>query len=139
MDGNFSSKVKDVIQYSREEALRLGHDYIGTEHLILGIIRLGEGVAVRILKNLNCDLDKLKKTVEDTIRSTGGPVAVGSVPLTKQAEKVLRITYLEAKLYKSDTIGTEHLLLSLLRDEENIAAQILQQFNVSYDSVREEL
>src|SRR5699024_9617466 len=132
MDGNFSSKVKDVIQYSREEALRLGHDYIGTEHLILGIIRLGEGVAVRILKNLNCDLDKLKKTVEDTIRSTGGPVAVGSVPLTKQAEKVLRITYLEAKLYKSDTIGTEHLLLSLLRDEENIAAQILQQFSVSY-------
>lgn len=139
MEGNFSSKVRDVIQYSREEALRLGHDYIGTEHLILGIVRLGEGVAVKILQNLNCDLGKLKKTVEDTIRSTGGPIAVGNVPLTKQAEKVLRITYLEAKLYKSDTIGTEHLLLSLLRDEENIAAQILQQFNVSYDAVREEL
>lgn len=139
MEGNFSSKVRDVIQFSREEALRLGHDYIGTEHLILGIVRLGEGVAVKILKNLNCDLFKLKKTVEDTVRGTGGSVKVGNIPLTKQAEKVLRITYLEAKLYKSDTIGTEHLLLSLLRDDENIAAQILQQFNVSYDAVREEL
>jgi ATP-dependent Clp protease ATP-binding subunit ClpC len=139
MEGNFSSKVRDVIQFSREEALRLGHDYIGTEHLILGIVRLGDGVAVRILKNLECDLYKLKKTIEDTVRGTGGSVTVGNIPLTKQAEKVLRITYLEAKLYKSDTIGTEHLLLSLLRDEENIAAQILQQFSVSYDSVREEL
>ncbi|MFA5667773.1 MAG: ATP-dependent Clp protease ATP-binding subunit [Balneolaceae bacterium] len=139
MEGNFSSKVRDVIQFSREEALRLGHDYIGTEHLILGIVRLGDGVAVRILKNLDCDLFKLKKTIEDTVRGTGGTVTVGNIPLTKQAEKVLRITYLEAKLYKSDTIGTEHLLLSLLRDDENIAAQILQQFSVSYDAVREEL
>jgi len=139
MEGNFSSKVRDVIQFSREEALRLGHDYIGTEHLILGIVRLGDGVAVRILKNLDCDLYKLKKTIEDTVRGTGGTVTVGNIPLTKQAEKVLRITYLEAKLYKSETIGTEHLLLSLLRDEENIAAQILQQFSVSYDAVREEL
>ena len=139
MEGNFSSKVRDVIQFSREEALRLGHDYIGTEHLILGIVRLGDGVAVRILKNLDCDLYKLKKTFEDTVRGTGGSVQVGNIPLTKQAEKVLRITYLEAKLYKSDTIGTEHLLLSLLRDDENIAAQILQQFSISYDAVREEL
>ncbi|HBQ61771.1 MAG TPA: Clp protease ClpC, partial [Balneolaceae bacterium] len=132
MEGNFSSKVREVITFSREEALRLGHDYIGTEHLILGIVRLGDGVAVRILKNLDCDLFKLKKTIEDTVRGTGGSVQVGNIPLTKQAEKVLRITYLEAKLYKSDTIGTEHLLLSLLRDDENIAAQILQQFSISY-------
>ncbi|MEX1122996.1 MAG: ATP-dependent Clp protease ATP-binding subunit [Balneolales bacterium] len=139
MDGNFSNRVRDVIQFSREEALRLGHDYIGTEHLILGIIRLGEGIAIKILKNQKCDLLKIKKTIEDTVRGTGGAVTVGNIPLTKQAEKVLRITYLEAKLYKSDTIGTEHLLLSLLRDDENIAAQILQQFNVTYDAVREEL
>ncbi len=139
MEGNFSSRVRDVIQYSREEALRLGHDYIGTEHLILGIVRLGDGVAVRILRNLKCDLGKLKKTIEDTVRGIGGTVSVGNIPLTKQAEKVLRITYLEAKLYKSDTIGTEHLLLSLLREEENIAAQILHQFNINYEAVREEL
>ena len=139
MEGNFSNRVRDVIQFSREEALRLGHDYIGTEHLILGILRLGDGVAIKILKNLRCDLYKLKKTIEETIRGTGAAVTVGNIPLTKQAEKVLRITYLEAKLYKSDTIGTEHLLLSLLRDDENIAAQVLQQFNITYDAVREDL
>ena len=93
MEGNFSSKVRDVIQFSREEALRLGHDYIGTEHLILGIVRLGDGIAVKILKNLNCDLYKLKKTIEDTVRGTGGSVTVGNIPLTKQAEKVLRISW----------------------------------------------
>ncbi|WP_420454831.1 ATP-dependent Clp protease ATP-binding subunit [Rubrivirga sp.] len=140
MEGNFSNRVRDVISYSREEAIRLGHDYIGTEHLLLGIIREGEGIAVKILRNLGCDLFKLKKAVEDTVRSTGGTLTVGNIPLTKQAEKVLKITYLEAKLYKSDVIGTEHLLLSLLRDEDNVAAQILQQaFSVSYDAVRAEL
>ena len=111
MEGNFSNRVRDVISYSREEAIRLGHDYIGTEHLLLGIIREGEGIAVKILRNLGCDLFKLKKAVEDTVRSTGGTLTVGNIPLTKQAEKVLKITYLEAKLYKSDVIGT-HLLLS---------------------------
>ena len=140
MEGNFSNRVRDVISYSREEAIRLGHDYIGTEHLLLGIIREGEGIAVKILRNLGCDLFKLKKAVEDTVRSTGGTLTVGNIPLTKQAEKVLKITYLEAKLYKSDVIGTEHLLLSLLRDDENVAAQILSQaFSVSYDAVRSEL
>src|SRR5690606_37171791 len=99
-----------------------------------------EGIAVKILRNLGCDLFKLKKFIEDTVRSTGGTLTVGNIPLRKQAEKVLKITYLEAKLYKSDVIGTEHLLLSLLRDDENIAAQILQQgFSVTYDAVRAEL
>ncbi|MFO8100269.1 MAG: ATP-dependent Clp protease ATP-binding subunit [Salinibacter sp.] len=140
MEGNFSNRVRDVISYSREEAVRLGHDYIGTEHLLLGIIREGEGIAVKILRNLGCDLLKLKEAVEDTVRSTSSSTSVGNIPLTKQAEKVLKITYLEAKLYKSDVIGTEHLLLSLLRDDENIAAQILQQgFSVTYDDVRNEL
>lgn len=139
MEGNFSNRVQDVIRYSREEALRLGHDYIGTEHLLLGIIREGEGIAVRILKNLGCDLYKLKRAIEETVRSTGGTLTLGNVPLTKQAEKVLKITYLEAKICKSDIIGTEHLLLSLLKDEENLAAQILSQFGVSYTTVREEL
>ena len=140
MEGNFSNRVRDVISYSREEAIRLGHDYIGTEHLLLGIIREGEGIAVKILRNLGCDLFKIKKSVEETVRSTGGTLTVGNIPLTKQAEKVLKITYLEAKLYKSDVIGTEHLLLSLLRDDENLAAQILQQgFSVTYDAVRSEL
>ncbi len=139
MEGNFSNRVQDVIRLSREEALRLGHDYIGTEHLLLGIIREGEGIGVKILRSLSVDLAKLKKAVEDTVRSMSGPLTIGNIPLTKQAEKVLKITYLEAKLYKSDMIGTEHLLLSLLRDEDNIAAQILAQVSVNYDSVRKEL
>ena len=139
MEGNFSNRVQDVIRLSREEALRLGHDYIGTEHLLLGIIREGEGIAVKILRNLGGDLYKLKKAIEDTVRTSGGTLTIGNIPLTKQAEKVLKITYLEAKLYKSDVIGTEHLLLSLLRDDDNIAAQILHQFDVHYDKVRAEL
>ncbi|MFP4368050.1 MAG: ATP-dependent Clp protease ATP-binding subunit [Candidatus Kapaibacterium sp.] len=139
MEGNFSNRVNDVIRLSREEALRLGHDYIGTEHLLLGVIREGEGLAVKVLRNLGVDLYKLKKGIEDTVRSSSSTITIGNIPLTKQAEKVLKITYLEAKLYKSDVIGTEHLLLSLLRDEENIAAQILMQFTVNYDNVRKEL
>lgn len=139
MEGNFSNRVNDVIRLSREEALRLGHDYIGTEHLLLGIIREGEGVAVKVLKNLSVDMIQLKKSIEDTLSPSGTTLSVGNIPLTKSAEKVLKITYLEAKLYKSDIIGTEHLLLSLLRDEENIAAQILSQYNVKYDAVKHEM
>lgn len=139
MEGNFSERVQEVIRLSREEALRLGHDYIGTEHLLLGIIREGQGVAVRILRNLEVDLVKLKKAIEDTVRTSGGTLTIGNIPLTKQAEKVLKITQIESKIYKSDVIGTEHILLSLLRDEDNIATQILNQFMVNYDSTRAEL
>ena len=139
MDGNFSDRLQDVIRLSREEALRLGHDYIGTEHLLLGIIREGQGIAVRILRLLDCDMMKLKKAIEDTVRTSGGTLTIGNIPLTKQAEKVLKITQIESKIYKADVIGTEHLLLSLLRDEDNIATQILHQFNVTYDAARNEL
>ncbi len=140
MEGNFSNRVRDVISLSREEALRLNHDYIGTEHLLLGIIREGEGLAVKILRNLGCETDKVKQAIEETVRTVGGTAPGGNIPLTKQAEKVLKLTFLEAKLYKSDVIGTEHLLLSLLRDDENLAAQILgERFTVDYDSVRADL
>jgi len=139
MDGNFSERVQEVIRLSREEALRLGHDYIGTEHILLGIIREAHGIAVTILNNLNVDLIQLKKSIEDSVKSVGGTLTIGNIPLTKQAEKVLKITQIEAKIYKSNVIGTEHILLSLLRDEENIATQILHQFQVTYESARSEL
>ncbi len=139
MDSNFSNRVQDVIRLSREEAIRLGHDYIGTEHLLLGIIREGEGIAIKIFKNLGVDAPKIKKAVEDTVRQSGGSLTVGNIPLTKQAEKVLKITYLEAKLFKSDVIGTEHLLLSILREDDNLAAQILHQFNINYENTKNEL
>lgn len=139
MDGNFTDGLTTVIRLSREEALRLGHDYIGTEHLLLGIIREGQSVSVKILKNLGCDLARLKRTIEESVRSTGGTLTIGNIPLTKQAEKVLKITNIEAKIYKADALGTEHLLLSILRDEENLATQLLQQFGVSYEAVRSQL
>jgi ATP-dependent Clp protease ATP-binding subunit ClpC len=134
MEAKFSPRVKEVIQYSREEAIRLGHGYIGTEHLLLGIIREGEGKALQHLKNLGIDILRLKKSIEDAIRDTASrSTNLGNIPLTKQAEKALKITYLEAKIFKSDVIGTEHLLLSILREEDNIASQILRQYGVDYD------
>lgn len=134
MEAKFSPRVKEVIQYSREEAIRLGHDYIGCEHLLLGIIREGEGKALQTLKLLDIDVLRLKKTIEDNIKSTATKTAnLGNIPLTKQAEKALKITYLEAKIFKTDLIGTEHLLLSVLRDEDNIASQVLNQYGINYD------
>ncbi|MEO1050383.1 MAG: ATP-dependent Clp protease ATP-binding subunit, partial [Bacteroidota bacterium] len=135
----FSNRVKEVISLSREEALRLGHDYIGTEHLLLGIIREGEGVAVSLLKKLGISLDELRKSVEEVSKGTASHNVknLANIPLTRQSEKVLKITYLEAKIFKSQLIGTEHLLLSILRDEDNIATQILEKFDVNYDVVKE--
>ncbi|EOR95702.1 ATP-dependent Clp protease ATP-binding subunit ClpA [Arcticibacter svalbardensis MN12-7] len=140
MEAKFSPRVKDVISYSREEALRLGHDYIGTEHLLLGLIREGDGMAIKVLKSLAVDTSRLRRTIEDAVKSTSGTTAnLGNIPLTKQAEKVLKITYLEAKIFKSDVIGTEHLLLSILRDDDNIASQILMQYNINYDIFKGEV
>jgi ATP-dependent Clp protease ATP-binding subunit ClpC len=139
MRNNFTSRVQKVIRFSKEEAMRLGHDYIGTEHLLLGIQKEGEGIAVKILKNLNIDLEKLKQRLEEASGPAGGMMTLGNLPLSKRAEKVLKITYLEAKNFKSDIIGTEHLLLSLLKEKEGLAAQVLMSFNVDYNVVYNEL
>ncbi|MCC3158701.1 ATP-dependent Clp protease ATP-binding subunit [Hymenobacter sp. 15J16-1T3B] len=141
MEAKFSNRVKEVISLSREEAIRLGHDYIGTEHLLLGMIREGEGTAIALLKKLGVSVEELKYALEQATRNTAtqGISITGSIPLTKQTEKVLKITYLEAKIFKSEIIGTEHLLLSILRDEDNISSQILSKFNVNYESVRDSL
>ncbi len=140
MEAKFSPRVKDVITFSREEALRLGHDYIGTEHLLLGLIREGEGMAIKILKSLGINLNELRKSVENSVKGSSASINnLSNIPLTKQAEKALKITYLEAKVFKSDVIGTEHLLLSILKDEDNIATQILNQYGINYDIVKEEL
>ena len=140
MEANFSPRVKDVITYSREEALRLGHDYIGIEHLLLGILREGEGTAVKLLNSLNVSLVSLRKFIEQSTKlGSGNSNQLTNIPLVKQAEKVLKITYLEAKLFKSNVIGTEHLLLSILKDEDNIATKALKKFSVDYDAIKEEL
>lgn len=141
MEAKFSNRVKEVISLSREEAIRLEHDYIGTEHLLLGMIREGEGVAVSLLKKLGIAMDELKASIEQATRgnATGNMKNLANLPLTRQSEKVLKITYLEAKIFKSQLIGTEHLLLSILRDEETIATQILNKFDVNYEVVRDQL
>jgi len=139
MDSNFSNRVQEVIRLSREEAIRLGHDYIGTEHLLLGILKEGEGVAITILKNLEVSIPKLKKSIEEAVPHTGATLTIGNIPLTKQAEKVLKITYLEAKLFRSAVIGTEHLLLSILREDDNLASQILHDYEVNYENAKNEL
>ncbi len=140
MEAKFSPRVKDVITYSREEALRLGHDYIGVEHLFLGILREGEGNAVKILKNLKIDLAELRKSIETNIKAKSKNFnQPGNIPLVKQAERALKITYLEAKLFKSQMIGTEHLLLSILKDEDNIITRVFDDYNIDYDSIKEEM
>ncbi len=141
MDNNFSAQVKEIISYSREEALRLGNDFIGTEHLLLGLIRDGENTAIRILKHFNVDLYDLRKEVELAVRDkTGKNIAnINSLPLTKQAEKVIRVTVLEAKALKSPLVESEHLMLSILKNRENLATQILLQYDVDYDTFRNEL
>lgn len=141
MDQSFSAQVREIISFSREEALRLGNDFIGTEHLLLGMIREGEGRAIKILQSLEVDLYELRKEVEIAVKDkTGKNIAnINSLPLTKQAEKVIRVTVLEAKAMKSQMVETEHLLLSILKNKENICTQILQQFDVDYESFKEEI
>ncbi len=140
MEAKFSPRVKDVIGYSREEALRLGNDFIGVEHLLLGLIREGDGTAIRILNEFSLDLKHIRNEVESTLVKSGTTYHnAGQIPLVKQAEKVLKMTYLESKLFKSPMIGTEHLLLSILKAEESVACRVLNKYGVIYDNVRDEL
>ena len=141
MGNNFSTQVKEIISYSREEALRLGNDFIGAEHLMLGLIRDQENTAIKVLKQLNVNLAELRKEIELAVKDKSGKnvANINSLPLTKQAEKVIRVTVLEAKALKSPMVETEHLLLSILKNKENIATQILNQFDIDYDLFRTEL
>jgi len=141
MEKNFSAKVKEVISFSREEALRLGHDHIGIEHLLLGLIRQRECAAINVLQSLDVDINDLRKTIEGAVKEkvSHPNYNVGQLPLTKQAEKILRITMLEAKLLNSEEIDTEHLMLSILKNKDNMASQILHQFEIDYDLFKTEL
>lgn len=141
MEAKFSQRVKDVISYSREEALRLGNNFIGVEHLLLGLLREGDGKAIAVLKEFHLDLKMIRKEIEQTLEksSTMLDQNTNNIPLVKQAERVLKLTYLEAKLYKSPMIGTEHLLLSILKSEDSAACSILNKYGVIYENVKDEL
>ena len=141
MDDNFSPRVKDVIAYSKEEALRLGHDFIGTEHLMLGLLRDGNGKAISILHALDIDLDLLRRKVE--ILSPANPAftqtqSKQNLHLTRQAERALKTTFLEAKLFQSSSINTAHLLLCILRNENDPTTKLLNKLRVDYDNVKEQ-
>ncbi len=141
MDDNFSGKVKDVIAYSKEEALRLGHDFIGTEHLMLGLLRDGTGKAIDILYALDIDLSHLRKKVE-ILTPANSNIAVASnekknLHLTRQAERALKTTFLEAKLFHSVTINTAHLLLCILRNDNDPTTKLMNRLKIDYDSVKD--
>ena len=140
MEENFSPRVRDVITYSKEEALRLGHDYIGTEHLLLGILRDGEGTAVAILRDLGLDLSNVRNKVEGIAApyATSAPGTGKNLPLTRQAEKALKTTFLEAKLFQSPVIRTPHLLLCILRNDNDPISSVMSQMGASYDAVKGE-
>ena len=139
MNDNFSQRVKDVIAYSKEEALRLGHDNIGTEHLVLGILRDGEGKAVKLLNSLNVDLQQVRNKIEvlspPKERILPEPK---NLQLTKQAERALKTTFLEAKLFHSQSVNTVHLLLCILRNEGDPITKLMHKFDVDYNTLKEE-
>ncbi|MGC9078399.1 MAG: ATP-dependent Clp protease ATP-binding subunit [Candidatus Kapaibacteriota bacterium] len=139
MSGQFSNRVHDVLRYSQEEALKLGNDFIGTEHILLGMIREGEGIAIKILKNLGVDLEKLQEYITNKLKSSTTGRTSGNLPLSKQVERILRMSVLEAKTFNNDIAGTEHILLALLRDKTNQAREILEKFDVNFDKAKNEL
>ncbi len=135
MNTNFSQRVKDVLIYSREEAERLGNNYIGPEHLLLGIIRDGEGPAMDALLALNVDIRKVKQIIEASLRTDNTIHAGQEIPLIKSTEKILKIIYLEARALHCDVMDTDHLLLAIMKDNSNIAAETLQNENVTYSTL----
>jgi ATP-dependent Clp protease ATP-binding subunit ClpC len=138
MNYNFTDRVRKVLAMAREEAIRLQHDYVGTEHILLGLIREGEGVAAAVLTNLNVDLDAVHEGVEDSVRKGKATIALGELPYTSRAKKVLEYAMAEAREMNHSYVGTEHLLLGLLREEKGIAAQVLNSMGVTLETTRSE-
>ena len=136
---NFTDRVRKVLQMAREEAARLHHEYVGTEHILLGLIREGEGVAAAVLTNLNVDLEEIQQKIEETVKKGKAGAAVGpDLPYTSRAKKVLELAMTEARELNHSYVGTEHLLLGLLREEKGIAAQVLTDAGVSLEQSRAE-
>ena len=139
MEANFSEGLQEVIRNSREEAMRLGHDTIQIGHLLLGVLKRNEGIGIEVLKSLNTDLKQLQKSIVKELDTSKVSIQTTNLSVSKTAEKVLKVTYLESKLYKSEKIGSEHLILSILRDEENEASRSLHAQDINYDTFRKEL
>ncbi|PIV81776.1 hypothetical protein COW53_02570, partial [bacterium CG17_big_fil_post_rev_8_21_14_2_50_64_8] len=139
MNDRFTQRVRKVLFLARDEAGRLQHDYIGTEHLLLGIIHEGEGVAANVLRKMNVDFERLQKAVEDSVTAPMGPVSIGEIPFTPRAKKVLELSIDEARLHNHNYVGTEHLLLALIREGEGVAARVLGELGVDHEGVKREV
>ena len=137
MKENFSKKVQVIMKYAKEEAIQLGHSYVGSEHLLLGIIREGSGRAVEILQELGCDLEEVRLMIEDMVKPAGGTMTLGHLPLTRRAERILRNTFTEASNLNSTIADDYHLLLAILQEQEGVALEVLTAFQVDYSSAIE--
>jgi ATP-dependent Clp protease ATP-binding subunit ClpC len=138
MNYNFTDRVRKVLAMAREEAVRLQHDYVGTEHILLGLIREGEGVAAAVLMNVNVDLDQIQERTEEQVRKGKAGATMGELPYTSRAKKVLEFAVAEARDLNHSYVGTEHLLLGLLREEKGVAAQVLESLGVTLEQAREQ-
>ena len=138
MNYNFTDRVRKVLAMAREEAIRLQHDYVGTEHILLGLIKEGEGVAAAVLMNLDVDLDQVQERTEEQVRKGKAGATMGELPYTSRAKKVLEFAVAEARELNHSYVGTEHLLLGLLREEKGVAAQVLESIGVNLEQAREQ-
>jgi len=137
MKENFSKRVQLIMKHAKEEAVRLGHSYVGSEHLLLGMIRLEAGLGVKIMDIYDCNLDDMRAMIEDMIKSSGGTMTLGHLPLTRRAERILRNAYNEAAALGDSVADDEHLLLAMLKETEGIAFEVLNSYNIDYDGVLE--
>jgi ATP-dependent Clp protease ATP-binding subunit ClpC len=139
MFDRFTDRAKKVMSFARQEAMKFNHEYIGTEHILLGLVQEGSGVAANVLKNMTIDLEKIRHEVEKIVKTGPSMVTMGQLPFTPRAKKVLELSLEEASQLSHNYIGTEHLLLGLIRENEGIAAQVLMNLGVKLDEVREEV
>jgi ATP-dependent Clp protease ATP-binding subunit ClpC len=139
MDSKFSPRIKDVLTYSREEAIRLGNDHIGTEHLFLGIIRDGEGIAIDVMNRLGLDVTKMRKEIELQIRQDHSLQYEAAIPLLKNTEKALKVVFLEARAMKENTVNTGHLLLAILKEKDSLVTSLFKHYNAGYEDIKAQI
>ena len=135
MKENFSKRVQNIIKYGKEEAIRLGHSYVGSEHLLLGLLREASGKSAKIFDIYDCDIDDIRAMVEDMIKTSGGTMTLGHLPLTRRAERILRNAFNEAVSLNVNISDDEHLLLAMLKESEGIAFEVLNAHNLDYNTV----
>ena len=139
MKENFSKRVQTIMKFAKEEAIQLGHSYVGSEHLMLGIIREGSGKAIQLLEILECDLEEMRVMIEDMVKPSGGTMTLGHLPLTRRAERILRNTFIEASNLGSTQAEDFHLLLAMLQEKEGVAYEVLSAYEVDYEAIIEQL